>query len=204
MWEALLQMRPHDFADCLAGAFGPVAFLWLVLGFFQQGEELRHSSTALYLQGEELRNSVEQQRQLVEVSRRQVESEMEQRRVSELADHVRAQPVLALEHGNSMHSDGLVSSEYWLTSGGPTCSSLKVSWDTHAVTRSIFAAGDKSRVILDYNQGDELEDKLVRVEYTDARSRPQDASFIIPVIRDTQSDRYGTPLKAGPERPPAP
>ncbi|MCY4745141.1 hypothetical protein NYO99_09180 [Pelomonas sp. UHG3] len=58
-----------------AGFFAPLAFLWLVLGYLQQGEELRQSTEALRLQAEELRNSVEQQSQLVEVSRRQLEQE---------------------------------------------------------------------------------------------------------------------------------
>jgi len=64
-------MKPDEFATFLAGVFGPLAFLWLVLGFFQQGAELRHSADALWLQGQELQNSVEQQRNLVEVTREQ-------------------------------------------------------------------------------------------------------------------------------------
>jgi hypothetical protein len=54
-----------------------LGFLWLILGYLQQGEELRLSTQALRLQAEELKNSVEQQRALVEVSRLQVEGERE-------------------------------------------------------------------------------------------------------------------------------
>jgi len=43
VWE----MAPNAFADFLAGTFAPLAFLWLVLGFLQQGEELRNSGEAL-------------------------------------------------------------------------------------------------------------------------------------------------------------
>ncbi len=43
----------NEFGDFLAGFAAPLAFGWLVLGFFQQGEELR-------LQAAELRASVEQ------------------------------------------------------------------------------------------------------------------------------------------------
>lgn len=71
-WDAMLAMKPDQFATFLSGAFAPLAFLWLVLGFKQQGDELKNSAEALWLQGEELRNSVEQQRQLVEVSREQL------------------------------------------------------------------------------------------------------------------------------------
>ncbi len=70
-------MKPNKWGDLFAGAFAPLAFPWLVLGYLQQGEELQLSTRALLLQAEELRNSVEQQRALVEVSRLQVESERE-------------------------------------------------------------------------------------------------------------------------------
>ena len=68
-WITFLGLKPNEVGDFLAGVFGPLAFLWLVFGYYQQGEELKHSVEALKLQAEELRNSVEQQRELVEVSR---------------------------------------------------------------------------------------------------------------------------------------
>lgn len=71
-WQDLLKLDGNEFGDLLAGVFSPLAFLWLVLGFFQQGQELRASVQALELQGRELQHSVEQQRQLVEVTREQL------------------------------------------------------------------------------------------------------------------------------------
>jgi hypothetical protein len=44
----------------LAGWSSPLAFFWLVLGFIQQGAELRQNSEALLLQAKELQLSVEQ------------------------------------------------------------------------------------------------------------------------------------------------
>lgn len=64
-WTTFLGLRPNEVGDFLAGVFGPLAFLWLVFGYYQQGEELKHSVKALKLQAEELRNSVEQQREMV-------------------------------------------------------------------------------------------------------------------------------------------
>lgn len=72
----LFSMSPNEFGDTLAGCFAPLAFLWLVLGFFQQGKELQASVRALEIQGEELQNSVKQQRELVKVSREHLESEI--------------------------------------------------------------------------------------------------------------------------------
>jgi len=67
----------NEWGDFFAGVFAPVAFLWLVLGYLQQGQELRLSTRALELQTQELQQSVEQQRQLVMVSREQVTAEVE-------------------------------------------------------------------------------------------------------------------------------
>lgn len=60
-FEELKSLPLNSLGDFLAGAFTPVAFLWLVLGFLQQGQELRQGTEALLLQAQELRHSVEQQ-----------------------------------------------------------------------------------------------------------------------------------------------
>mgnify|MGYP003365813127 CR=1 FL=1 len=67
----------NELGDFLSGAFSPVAFLWLVLGYIQQQKELQQNTKALELQAEELRNSVEQYRNMVEVAREQLESDRE-------------------------------------------------------------------------------------------------------------------------------
>lgn len=74
----LFEVKPmvlNELGDFLAGAFGPLAIFWLVLGFFQQGQELRNSVATLELQARELANSVEQQAELVKVTRDQLEHE---------------------------------------------------------------------------------------------------------------------------------
>ncbi|MGE8465280.1 MAG: hypothetical protein ACN6QE_03970 [Pseudomonas putida] len=87
--DALLTMPLNEVGDFLAGAFGPVAFFWLVMGFLQQGEELRLSTTALemqadelqqgtkalLLQAEELKNSVEQQSIMAAAATQQIEAQ---------------------------------------------------------------------------------------------------------------------------------
>lgn len=77
----------NEWGDFLAGFCSPVAFLWLALGYFQQGKEIRQntemlklqaqelksSNEALRLQAVELKNSVEQQQALVNLTREQME-----------------------------------------------------------------------------------------------------------------------------------
>lgn len=64
-FDELIDLKLNEIGDLSAGVFGPVAFLWLVLGYLQQGRELKLSSEALQLQAKELNNSVIQQCEMV-------------------------------------------------------------------------------------------------------------------------------------------
>ncbi|MCP4744888.1 MAG: hypothetical protein GY874_01930 [Desulfobacteraceae bacterium] len=68
----LLTLKLNEVGDFLAGVFGPLTIFWLILGFFQQGIELKQSTEALKMQAKELNNSVQQQKDIVEVSREQL------------------------------------------------------------------------------------------------------------------------------------
>ena len=74
-WLSVTSISLNELGDFLAGAFGPLAFFWLVLGFMQQGKELQNSVDALNLQARELAASVEQQAELVAVTRETLEAE---------------------------------------------------------------------------------------------------------------------------------
>ncbi|MGI8944193.1 MAG: hypothetical protein ACR2FJ_08210 [Qipengyuania sp.] len=54
----------HELGDFLGGVSSPLAFLWLVLGFFQQSREIRLSGRALKLQAREMRRSVDEHRRM--------------------------------------------------------------------------------------------------------------------------------------------
>jgi hypothetical protein len=41
--EALYNLKPNEFGDFFAGIFGPLVLLWVVMGFLQQGAELKYS-----------------------------------------------------------------------------------------------------------------------------------------------------------------
>jgi hypothetical protein len=51
---------PPSVGGFLEGAFAPLAFLWLVIGFFLQREELQRSSHSIDLQYQEMRRATEQ------------------------------------------------------------------------------------------------------------------------------------------------
>jgi len=58
-------LKLNELGDFLGGVSSPLAFLWLVLGFFQQSSEIRLSSKALHLQAREMRRSVDEHRRIV-------------------------------------------------------------------------------------------------------------------------------------------
>ncbi len=59
-------LRLNELGDFLGGVSSPLAFLWLVLGFFQQSREIRLSGKALNLQAREMQRSVDEHRRLAD------------------------------------------------------------------------------------------------------------------------------------------
>ena len=58
-WGELVSQPADALGSFLEGAFAPLAFLWLVLGFFLQQRELRHNNRAIGLQYEQMRRTAE-------------------------------------------------------------------------------------------------------------------------------------------------
>lgn len=84
----------NEFGDFLAGAFSPVAFLWLVLGYIQQQKELQQNTKALELQALELKNSVDQYREMVSVAREQLLSDRESLESAKLEKETQYKPII--------------------------------------------------------------------------------------------------------------
>jgi hypothetical protein len=98
MWDVLIAMKPNEFGDFLAGIFGPLVLLWVVMGFLQQGAELKYSREALLLQAKELKASVEAQKNMGEAAWAGVHAERDARSEAE-KNRIRAvQPVFTLHY----------------------------------------------------------------------------------------------------------
>lgn len=93
-WADIPKMPPNEMGDLLAGAFGPLAVAWFVVGYFQQGAELQQNTLALQMQAEELANSVAEQRQLVELTKAQLDEEIAHRKREEEKEELRSRPEL--------------------------------------------------------------------------------------------------------------
>jgi hypothetical protein len=113
--STLKSISLNEVGDFLAGAFGPLAILWLVLGFFQQGIELRQGTKALNLQTDELRGTMEQQVEMVKAYNKNLEN------------YERSlDPILSLERGHSQEIEGEPHEVFDIFNYGPYCDSIKV------------------------------------------------------------------------------
>jgi hypothetical protein len=70
-YDEFATLRLNEWGDFLAGVAAPVALLWLVLGYLQQGIELRQNTEALRLQYQELRSQVKETAALAKSAGRQ-------------------------------------------------------------------------------------------------------------------------------------
>lgn len=173
-----IAMKPFETADFFGGAFAPLAFLWLVLGFFQQGEELRHSADALWLQGKELQNSVEQQRELVSVTREQLQFESDMLKAQQEEVARRSRPIIELRQGPSMSAgNGLRSHTFRVANVGKPATSIKAFIDEKIVTTSdILQTGHQIEFNRDLPVG-EIEPFVLRIAYLDERGLAGDILF---------------------------
>lgn len=89
-WQNFSSLPADQLGSFLEGAFAPLAFLWLVIGYFLQQQELQQNTMAIAEQGRQITRSAEQ----AEIqSQRMAESELHARQQAfmQLATMVRRQ-----------------------------------------------------------------------------------------------------------------
>lgn len=187
----LSTLPPNAWGDFFAGIFAPLAFLWLVLGYLQQGEELKLSTDALRLQAEELKHSVEQQRALVEVSRQQVESE---RATLEYERHLREEAAkpnfLIAAAGGSFRGDGHSNYNFIISNTGNMASivvgelTLPDEMKVRVIDLPIFDKGYQHRTAFELSSPLECTNSQLVISYRDALGR--DGSTVFSVRRKTE------------------
>lgn len=85
-------LKLNEKGDVLAGVFAPLAFLWLIYGYYQQGQELKQNTDALKLQADELANNVEQQRNIYNTARKELDLTVKQMNLNNKQLLIQAQP----------------------------------------------------------------------------------------------------------------
>src|SRR5262245_52806031 len=71
LWPEALAMELNEWGDFVAGFSAALALPWLVIGYLQQGEELRLNTEALKAQEKALQQQVEETHVLARSSERQ-------------------------------------------------------------------------------------------------------------------------------------
>lgn len=153
----ILTMTANELGSFLSGIFAPLAFLWLVLGFLQQGEELRNSANALYIQGEELRAAVNQQRAMVALTKEQ-NDHIRRRDLDMEADEVRrAQPRFKPAPRGTTPARAAPARTYsfaFVNTGKP-CTDVRVRLgDAVVSTLALLETGERIDWHFDYKEGD--------------------------------------------------
>lgn len=177
-------MPLNEIGDFLAGAFGPVAFLWLILGYFQQGIELKQNTQALELQAAELKNSVEQQRELVEVSRQHFQVELnalqyERNRIEEAY-----RPRFVSEGFGGMHrGDGHSQFSVSIRNLGASITTVFVDFSApmeKIEPRQLSHWINNHQVRLEFVfEGQQVVDCELILSYLDGAGRPGSCTFVI-------------------------
>lgn len=124
----LKTMELNAVGDFFAGVFGPLAILWLVLGFFQQGIELRQGTAALQLQARELNSSVEQQTAMVHVSQKQLEAATAASLYEKNLSEKSCEPYTDFRFKYWMNKGANQYAVFGIQNPGPRCKSLSVSF----------------------------------------------------------------------------
>ncbi|WP_339523896.1 hypothetical protein [Pseudomonas sp. EL_65y_Pfl2_R96] len=176
-------MALNEFGDFLAGVFGPISILWLVLGFFQQGLELRQNNEALRLQAVELKNSVEQQKELVSVSREQVQAELDNMRNARDQRAKSIRPLFVVAGNGGSHSGLHHEMDFSVQNLGSTVTSVNFDFSDQfkliSQTKHLMEHKDIARFKVSFNgNGEGVGDKLA-VTYLDADFTPGVCMFNI-------------------------
>lgn len=186
-FDAVTNLAPNEFGDFLAGAFGPVALFWLVIGYFQQGEELQQNTEALRLQHEELMNSVAEQKHLVQEQRQQndfMQAQLNQQIMAaqpylEIVGYCRSRNSTSAEWETYIKNHGMHCSNLFLEGAGAT-----EPWRIGEAGR--FETGGSRNIYFQTKSAFETADCIVH--YVDSLNIPRKIVYTLRQGQDAEGD----------------
>ena len=179
----LQTMELSSLGDFMAGAFGPVAILWLVLGYFQQGIELRQNSEALRLQADELKNSVIQQAALAKSAGESLRLQIEEARTAEKLRQESFKPIFIQQHTRcSKETDSMGNVHFYqlsckILNSGNRCSNISLVTSNKyfrlQCSENIAQNGDTFTITCNFAPDTpDLKGSRIQIKCTDASGAP--------------------------------
>lgn len=157
--QTLRAISINELGDFLAGVFGPLMLLWLILGFMLQRKELSQNTAALQLQADELKKSVEQHKELVEVTKEQVQIDIKSHQLTEMESYRETHPNFSII-GVEMYRSGIpvdntkeiLCYRVKIRNDGSSASNVRVTSDPKIHESIIINNDGSSKVGIDYEQ----------------------------------------------------
>ena len=180
--SGILAMKPNEWGDFLAGIFGPLALLWVVLGFLQQGAELRYSRDALLLQARELRASVEAQKNMGEAAWAGVNLERDSLSVADQERIRGIQPVFMI-HNYSFDNNGMFKKTIFSLSNsgrdgiGLYLELLDADYSVYPSKFSKFTNQERVQIAIQTAATTDYVDCRLLLQYRDLEGRPSSRVF---------------------------
>lgn len=191
-WSDIAKLDLNELGDFAAGAFGPMAILWLVLGYFQQGDELKQNTSTLKEQAVELAKSVHQQEQLVAITREQLEEAKREARLEAARLEAAARPKFESYVQLFSHYDNGTDVDISLKNVGAPCSHLRAISVSTGVNATLHPARGTQTYIVRVRRPSPgpLEEAEFLVSYLDAAGRPGSQTFSVRQYADENERRY--------------
>ena len=200
-WTDAAEMGLNEWGDFLAGFMAPLALMWIVIGYFLQGKELRINTEALKAQQDELRNQVKETALLAKSAERQAsaaEKSVRHSREESLRHYQNewSRSRLKLKVVQSINtSQG--QSHALVQNIGDTVSHLKIGAGISEVQikgASTLHSGDQVKLIWPASTPYPID---IVLRYRDAAGRGRKSEFVISntseLVEQAETDQEGNP-----------
>lgn len=195
-WGKIVELEPNALGDLLGGSMGPLALFWLVLGYLQQGIELRQNGAALNLQAEELKHAVDQYKEMARVANEQLIHDKEAAiRAADAALELRKREKAAMQPNFSFSGSGGSHSntsehKFVITNTGSSAYEVKLNFnDGTAVNRSEFSywsAKQDYEIIFVTPRLPKIDAKELTITYRDSEGDRSSMVFVASFINSGQ------------------
>jgi hypothetical protein len=124
--DSIESMKLNEIGDALAGTIAPVAFFWLIIGYFQQGEELNQNTQALIDQQKETALLVKQTERQAKATEAMMKMNAEKNRREQIEIQKSIRP--SLKYTSGSFTDGGCSLK--IENDGGAASDLRIETDS--------------------------------------------------------------------------